>query len=76
MHLPKLKDQKKTKFALGVAEEKLGSAIHETLQINCQKNANVNELFRGIRQHFPRFFKRIERWRYRKSTISIRKSIF
>jgi len=37
MHLPKLKDQKKTKFALGVAEEKLGSAIHETLHISCQK---------------------------------------
>jgi len=60
MHLPKLKDQKKTKFALGVAEEKLGSAIHETLQINCQKNDNVNELFRGIRQHFPRFLKELK----------------
>eukprot|EP00249_Psilotum_nudum_P018167 c26671_g2_i1 orf=219-2072(+) len=57
LNLPKVKEGKKVKFSLGVAEPKLGSHIFETLGIPCQSNAFTSELFRGIRLHFHRFIK-------------------
>ncbi|KAM7253969.1 hypothetical protein ACFE04_027978 [Oxalis oulophora] len=57
INLPKVKDGKKAKFSLGVAEPKLGSHILESTKIPCQSNEFVLELLRGVRLHFDRFIK-------------------
>lgn len=53
--LPKVKESKKPKFKLGVAEPKLGSHIFEVTKIPCESNEFVLELIRGIRLHFNRY---------------------
>jgi nucleolar protein 56 len=50
-----VKDSKKAKFQLGVAEPKLGSAIQEATSVPCVCNEFIGELLRGIRAHFTRF---------------------
>ncbi|KAK4756239.1 hypothetical protein SAY87_006366 [Trapa incisa] len=57
LNLPKVKDSKKAKFSLGVAEPKIGSHISEVTKIPCQSNEFVLELLRGVRLHFDRFIK-------------------
>ncbi|KAK9113486.1 hypothetical protein Syun_020283 [Stephania yunnanensis] len=57
LNLPKVKEGKKAKFSLGVAEPKIGSHIYETTKIPCQSNEFVLELIRGVRLHFDRFIK-------------------
>ncbi|ONK67511.1 uncharacterized protein A4U43_C05F800 [Asparagus officinalis] len=57
VNLPKVKEGKKAKFSLGVAEPKVGSQIQEVLKIPCQCNEFVLELLRGVRLHFDRFIK-------------------
>ncbi|XP_042062713.1 nucleolar protein 56-like [Salvia splendens] len=58
--LPKVKEGKKPKFSLGVAEPKLGSHIFEVTKIPCQSNEFVLELIRGIRLHFDRFIENLK----------------
>lgn len=60
LNLPKVKEGKKPKFSLGVAEPKLGSHILEVTKIPCQSNEFVLELTRGIRQHFDKFIKNLK----------------
>ncbi|CAI9267294.1 unnamed protein product [Lactuca saligna] len=55
LSLPKVKEGKKPKFSLGVADPKIGSHIQEETKIPCQSNEFVLELIRGIRLHFDRF---------------------
>ncbi|XP_021690179.2 uncharacterized protein LOC110671875 isoform X2 [Hevea brasiliensis] len=57
LNLPKVKEGKKPKFSLGVAEPKLGSHVFEVTKIPCQSNEFVLELLRGVRLHFERFIK-------------------
>ncbi|KAE8672292.1 Nucleolar protein 56 [Hibiscus syriacus] len=57
LNLPKVKEGKKSKFSLGVAEPKLGSHISETTKITCQSGEFVLELLRGVRLHFDKFIK-------------------
>lgn len=57
MNLPKVKPGKKPKFRLGLAEAKLGSAIHEATALPCESNDLVMELLRGVRLHFGHFVK-------------------
>ena len=57
LNLPKVKEGKKPKFSLGVAEPKIGSHIFEETKIPCQSNEFVLELLRGVRLHFDRFIK-------------------
>ncbi|XP_072975525.1 nucleolar protein 56-like [Typha angustifolia] len=57
INLPKVKDAKKAKFSVGVAEPKVGSQISEVTKIPCQCNEFVLELLRGVRLHFDRFIK-------------------
>jgi nucleolar protein 56 len=57
INLPKVKEGKKPKFSLGVAEPKLGSHILETTKIPCQSNEFILELLRGVRLHFDKFIK-------------------
>lgn len=54
-NLPKVKEGKKSKFSLGLSEAKLGSQISELTKIPCQSNKFVDELLRGVREHFDRF---------------------
>ncbi|KAL2539615.1 nucleolar protein NOP56 [Abeliophyllum distichum] len=58
--LPKVKEGKKPKFSLGVAEPKLGSHIFEVTKIPCQSNEFVLELLRGLRLHFDRFIENLK----------------
>ncbi|CAM8981830.1 unnamed protein product [Rhodiola kirilowii] len=57
LNLPKVKEGKKPKYSLGVAEPKIGSHIFEKTKIPCQSNEFVLELLRGVRFHFDRFLK-------------------
>ena len=57
INLPKVKEGKKPKFSLGVADPKIGSQIFEVTKIPCQSNEFVGELLRGVRLHFDRFLK-------------------
>ncbi|XP_010250780.1 PREDICTED: nucleolar protein 56-like [Nelumbo nucifera] len=57
LNLPKIKEGKKAKFKLGVAEPKIGSHISEITKIPCQSNEFVLELLRSVRLHFDRFIK-------------------
>ncbi|XP_059641083.1 nucleolar protein 56-like [Cornus florida] len=58
--LPKVKEGKKPKFSLGVAEPKIGSHIYEVTKIPCQSNEFVLELLRGVRLHFYRYIKNMK----------------
>ncbi|EOY22434.1 Nucleolar protein NOP56 [Theobroma cacao] len=57
LNLPKVKEGKKSKFSVGVAEPKLGSHISETTKITCQSGEFVLELLRGVRLHFDKFIR-------------------
>ncbi|KAL7222035.1 hypothetical protein ACSBR1_023870 [Camellia fascicularis] len=58
--LPKVKDRKKPKFSLGVAEPKIGSHVFEVIKIPRQSNEFVLELIRGVRLHFDRFIENLK----------------
>ncbi|KAF3438315.1 hypothetical protein FNV43_RR21077 [Rhamnella rubrinervis] len=60
LNLPKVKEGKKAKFSLGLAEPKIGSHIFEATKIPCQSNDFVLELLRGVRLHFDRFIKNLK----------------
>ncbi|KAF5191470.1 Nucleolar protein [Thalictrum thalictroides] len=60
LNLPKIKEGKKPKYSLGVAEPKVGSHIMEETKIPCQSNEFVLELLRGVRLHFERFIKELK----------------
>jgi hypothetical protein len=51
------KTKKKSKNVLGVSDAKLGSSIHELLEIPCQTGGVVNEVLRGVRLYFHRYIK-------------------
>ena len=55
LNLPKAEEGKETKFSLGVSDPKLGSCIFEATKIPRQSNEFVQELLRGVRQHFDSF---------------------
>ena len=46
-----MKEGKKPKFTLGVAEAKLGNAIQEQIGFPCACNEQTGELLRGVRAH-------------------------
>ncbi|CAL5373967.1 unnamed protein product [Camellia sinensis] len=58
--LPKIKDGKKPKFNLGIAEPKIGSRVFEVTKIPCQTNEFVLELIRGVLLHFDRFIENLK----------------
>jgi nucleolar protein 56 len=49
--------KEKVKFALGVADPKVGGMIQEATGIPCAANDLVQELLRGVRQHFSKLVK-------------------
>jgi nucleolar protein 56 len=51
LNMPKVKEGKKPKFTLGVAEAKLGNAIQEQMGFPCACNEQTGELLRGVRAH-------------------------
>jgi nucleolar protein 56 len=52
--------KKDKKGVLGVAEDKLGSAIQDALSITCQRTGVVQELMRGVRAHFTKFISELK----------------
>ncbi|KAI8020315.1 Nucleolar protein 56 [Camellia lanceoleosa] len=56
--LPKIKDGKKPKFNLGVAEPKIGSHVFEVTKTH--SNEFVLELIRGVLLHFDRFIENLK----------------
>ncbi|KVI06169.1 nucleolar protein 56-like [Cynara cardunculus var. scolymus] len=60
LSLPKVKEGKKPKFSLGVADPKIGSHIYEETKIPCQSNEFILELVRGVRLHFDRFIENLK----------------
>jgi len=64
-NLPKSKKSKKGKnpaFSLGVTEEKLAASISEAFSIKCDyRSQTVRELLRGIRLHFSKFVKAMDK---------------
>eukprot|EP00879_Flechtneria_rotunda_P003302 GHRR01003527.1.p1 GENE.GHRR01003527.1~~GHRR01003527.1.p1 ORF type:complete len:501 (+),score=194.82 GHRR01003527.1:494-1996(+) len=71
MNLGKVKDSKKAKFQLGVAEPKLGSAIQDATQVPCVCNEFIGELLRGIRLHFTRFIDNLKDTDLRRAQLSL-----
>jgi nucleolar protein 56 len=57
LNLPKVKEVKKPKFRLGIADTKIGSHIHEVTKLPCESGEFILELLRGVRLHFDRFLK-------------------
>lgn len=49
--------QKKSKFKLGVSENKLAGSINDQLKITTTTSPVVIELIRGFRQHILNFIK-------------------
>uniref|UniRef100_A0A7S0Z7U2 Nucleolar protein 56 n=1 Tax=Ostreococcus mediterraneus TaxID=1486918 RepID=A0A7S0Z7U2_9CHLO len=70
-NLPKLKDAKKAKFQLGVADPKLGNSIVESTKIPCVCNDHVGEVIRGIRMHFTKFVKGFKGGDYEKAQLGL-----
>mmetsp|Transcript_38663 Transcript_38663/g.46819 ORF Transcript_38663/g.46819 Transcript_38663/m.46819 type:complete len:507 (-) Transcript_38663:415-1935(-) len=70
-NMPKVKEGKKAKFSLGVAEPKIGAAILESLSIPCESNDKIGELIRGIRQHFQRFVKGLKDGDLQKASLGL-----
>lgn len=71
LNLPKIKEGKKPKYSLGVAEPKLGSQIVESLRIPCQSNEFVLELLRGVRLHFAKFIKDLKEGDLEKAQLGL-----
>lgn len=69
-NLPTVKESKKPKFRLGVAEPKLGSHIFEVTKIPCESNEFVLELVRGIRLHFGRYIDNLKVGHFSLSSLS------
>lgn len=71
MNVPKVKEGKKAKFSLGVAEPKLGSAIQEATGVPCQANDLILEFLRGIRLHFKHFVKGLKEHDLEKAQLGL-----
>ncbi|KAL5998202.1 snoRNP complex protein nop56 [Asimina triloba] len=71
LNLPKIKEGKKPKFSLGVAEPKIGSQISESTKIPCQSNEFVLEILRGVRLHFDRFLKDLKEGDLEKAQLGL-----
>ncbi|PHT28252.1 Nucleolar protein 56 [Capsicum baccatum] len=69
--LPKVKEGKKAKFSLGLAEPKLGSHIHEVTKIPCQSNEFVLEILRGVRLHFEKFIENLKHGDLEKAQLGL-----
>jgi len=70
-NFPGTKPGKTTKFALGVSEEKLGSAVQEALGIKCEKTSIVLELLRGLRLHFSKFITELDGGALQKAQLGL-----
>ncbi len=56
---------------LGVGEEKLGVSIQENMPIECDKNATLQELLRGIRTHFAKFVSALDEGDVEKAQLGL-----
>ena len=56
-NVPLPKQGKKSKFALGVSEHKIGGMVQDELGVSCVCNDLTAELLRGVRAHLASFLK-------------------
>ena len=56
-NVPQGKKKKKSNVVLGVGDTRLGTAVQEVLEIQCQSGGVVLEVLRGIRLYFHRLVK-------------------
>ncbi len=70
-NLPRIKDEKKAKFTLGVLDSKLGNSIVDAMKIPCVCNDPINELTRGVRIHFGKFIKGLKEGDYEKAQLGL-----
>merc|ERR1719454_933523 len=59
-NIPLPKAGKKSKFALGVSEHKIGGMVQDELGVTCVCNDLTAELLRGVRNHLPSFLKALK----------------
>ncbi|XP_047317523.1 nucleolar protein 56-like [Impatiens glandulifera] len=71
LNLPKVKEGKKAKYSVGVAESKIGAHILEVTNIPCQCNEFVTELIRGVRLHFDKFVKNLKEGDLEKAQLGL-----
>ena len=69
--MPRIKDEKKAKFTLGVLDSKLGNSIVDAMKIPCVCNDPINELTRGVRIHFGKFIKGLKEGDYEKAQLGL-----
>ncbi|XP_020157816.1 uncharacterized protein [Aegilops tauschii subsp. strangulata] len=60
LNLPKVKEWKKGKFTVGVAQPKVGSRITEATGIPCQSDDYIQELLGAVRLHFGQLFDQLQ----------------
>jgi len=70
-NLPRIKDEKKAKFTLGVLDSKLGNSIVDSMKIPCVCNDSINEMTRGVRIHFGKFIKGLKEGDYEKAQLGL-----
>lgn len=70
-NLPRIKDEKKAKFTLGVLDPKLGNSIVEKMSIPCVCNDSINEITRGVRVNFGKFIKGLKDGDYEKAQLGL-----
>eukprot|EP00698_Gefionella_okellyi_P017066 TRINITY_DN4948_c0_g2_i1.p1 TRINITY_DN4948_c0_g2~~TRINITY_DN4948_c0_g2_i1.p1 ORF type:complete len:556 (+),score=169.01 TRINITY_DN4948_c0_g2_i1:49-1716(+) len=59
-NLPKAKSSKKADFTVGVNDQKLGQAVHETLHVPIASDEKIRECCRAIRVHFEQLIKSLK----------------
>ena len=70
-NLPRIKDEKKAKFTLGVLDSKLGNSIVDSMKFPCVCNDSINEMTRGVRIHFGKFIKGLKEGAYEKAQLGL-----
>ncbi|CAH8327302.1 unnamed protein product [Eruca vesicaria subsp. sativa] len=75
LNFPKVEEDIEPKFSLGVSDPKLGSCLFESMKIPCESNEFVQELLRGVRQHFDSFISDFKPGRFRKAKFARREKV-
>jgi len=70
-NLPKTKEGKKSKFALGMIDAKLANSVQEGTGLKCVCDEVVGEVLRGVRNHLTHFIKGLSDMDLNRSQLSL-----
>ena len=70
-NLPKAKEGKKAKFALGMIDPKLANAVQDGTGLKCMCDEVVGEVLRGVRNHLTHFIKGLSDMDLNRSQLSL-----